>query len=262
MKKTFALILSLFLIATSTITCFADAPYHTAGELFREYYNGYDALPDYICGVWSTDGGEENLTFAVQNTEEGNAGKLEIIELVENDLTVSFVYQHYSYNYLCRVQDELLPYLEKRIGIIASGVYQYENNVTLTVREKDRNSNEIVSALKEIKEKYGDAVCIEYLNGNITTTDLTAPMSPFFSSLPENSSSPFFFACAAVLLLFSAAALFFLFRKKALLQTNNGKTHSFAEPVTNKDVENMVKNSNLYVSEELDEKIMKDIEKK
>lgn len=262
MKKIIVLLFSLLFITMCTVTCFADAPYSSAHELFSEYFSGYDNLPDYICGIWSTDGGEKNLTFAIQDTDEGNAGKLEILELVEDDSTVSFVYQKYSYNYLCRVQEELLPYLQMNIGIVASGVYPYENCVKLTVREKDRNSDAIVTALAEIKATYGDVVLIEYLDGEIVFTDRDSGLRvPFSPDLPKHSTSPFFFAGIAILALFSVTAFFFVFRKKALLQTNSGKTVS-TEPVTNKEIEAMVKSSNAQFPADLDEKIMNDIEKK
>ena len=64
MKKLFALILAVVLICSCSIIVSAEeAKYNTAGELYEAWYEN---LPDYICGVWSTDGGTNNLTFGIQ----------------------------------------------------------------------------------------------------------------------------------------------------------------------------------------------------
>ena len=65
--------ISMLLIFSFTINvCAAEAQYSTAGDLYEAWY---DDLPDYVCGVWSTEGGTINLTFGIQNNASGNAGK-------------------------------------------------------------------------------------------------------------------------------------------------------------------------------------------
>ena len=94
MRKGFALMISVFLIFSCTVSvCAAEAQYSTAGDLYEAWCSN---LPDYFCGVWSTDGGTTNLTFGIQNNASGNAGKQKILELIENDSSVTFVYQGFA----------------------------------------------------------------------------------------------------------------------------------------------------------------------
>ena len=59
MKKIFTLILTIvFICSCSIIASAAESKYNTAGELYEAWCEN---LPDYICGVWSTDGGANNL---------------------------------------------------------------------------------------------------------------------------------------------------------------------------------------------------------
>ena len=159
MKK---LLILLFLIALS-IACFAEGEtYATAGDLYQAWA---ESFPDYISGVWSTDGTMTNLTFSVVNGDEGEKGKAEILALVEDDYTVTFANGDFSRNYLTHVQDELLPYFEKGIGLVSSGVYDMENRIGLGILTEKKDSPETLAMLEELKEKYGDVFFIEYTDG-------------------------------------------------------------------------------------------------
>ena len=126
MKKFFIFLLSVVLIFTMSLGAFADEKYSassdsgedvsaasdyvssdvevkTINDLFQYWeFNGY---PDYVCGVWSTDGSENNLTVGILKTDEGENGKDEILSKIENDEAVTFEYQKYSKNYLFEIQN-------------------------------------------------------------------------------------------------------------------------------------------------------------
>ena len=46
-----------------SVPVFAADEYASAEELYKAWYLD---LPDYITGVWSTDGGSYNLTFGIR----------------------------------------------------------------------------------------------------------------------------------------------------------------------------------------------------
>ena len=105
MRKFFVFLLSVVLIFTMSLGAFADEAYatytdgdvvvsdapdyvssnievKTMNDLFQYWeLNGY---PEYVCGVWSTDGSEQNLTVGIlENTE----GQKEILEKKRKKLT-------------------------------------------------------------------------------------------------------------------------------------------------------------------------------
>ena len=71
MKKFVTFLFAILLICSCSVIASAEeGKYDTAGDLYEAWY---ETLPDYICGVWSTDGGASNLTFGIQNTELGKS---------------------------------------------------------------------------------------------------------------------------------------------------------------------------------------------
>ena len=157
MRKIIAIMISILIFCLGGITVSAEAAmYETAGDLFQAWCNGSAQRPDYICGVWSTDGGYTNLTFGIQNTDEGKRGKQEILDMIVDDSTVSFEYQKYSENYLNQIQEEIIPYFQKDLGMVSCGVYVMENRVEIEIHKDRKNDPATKEMVKEFKEKYGD----------------------------------------------------------------------------------------------------------
>ena len=85
----------------------------TLFDLFQHWCN--DGYPDYVTGVWSNDGSSYNLTVGLVDGTAGEAGKQEILDLIENDASITFTTQTYSHNYLMRIQDALFSqYLQEK----------------------------------------------------------------------------------------------------------------------------------------------------
>ena len=61
----------------------------TLFDLFHHWCT--DGYPDYVTGIWSTDGSSYNLTLGVTNDAAGEAGKQEILDQIEDDASVAFV---------------------------------------------------------------------------------------------------------------------------------------------------------------------------
>jgi len=251
MKKTAGILLMLILFCMGGITVLAEsAIYKTAGDLYQAWCDGSAQMPDYLCGVWSSDGGSENLTFGIQNTDEGNLGKQEILDLVEDDSSVSFVYQKYSESYLNQIQDEIFPYFEKDLGLVSSGVYVMENHVGIEIHKGRKNDDATKQMIKELEAKYGDAISITYAEGYVVAT--TDQLSTGPSSVGISLLNGVLIALALALVL--AVILFFAIKSKTqTLVTNTGATVS-SSAYSSADVEKMAAQSEDFPSQ-LDEKI-------
>jgi len=250
MKKLFALILAVVLICSCSIIASAEeAKYNTAGELYEAWYEN---LPDYICGVWSTDGGTNNLTFGIQNNAAGNAGKQEMLDLVKNNSTLTFVYQEYSRNYLLQIQREIDEYMKKELGLISTALNEQNNCIELGILKERKDDVATQDMIKEITDRYGNAVTVEY-------TDAIYALTTDMNGLWTSQHIILIMGIVVVFL----AGMFFVFQKRnvLLLQTNNGATVSTATSPSTKEVENLVRKTQYDIPSELDQRIMNEINK-
>ena len=252
MKKLFTLIFSFFLICTCTTSVrAAEAQYSTAGDLYEAWYSN---LPDYICGVWTADGGT-TLTFGIQNNEAGNAGKQKILELIENDSSVTFVYQEFSRNYLLQIQKEIDGYFEKDLGLISTGLDDINNCIVLGILKERKDNADTQNMISEVSEKYGNAISVEYTDKIIALTH--SENKPSFTQLtPYPSQSVMLPAIMTILVLSGVVFVIATRRKMLILQTDRGTTVSTTRLPAAKDVEDMVKQSNYSVPSDLRQKVM------
>ena len=252
MRKGFALMISVFLIFSCTVSvCAAEAQYSTAGDLYEAWHNN---LPDYICGVWSTDGGTTNLTFGIQNNEAGNAGKQKILELIENDSSVTFVYQEFSRNYLLKIQKEIDGYFAKDLGLISTGLDDINNCIVLGIYIERKDNADTQNMIDEITAKYGKAVSVEYTDQLIFTV---GENEPNYAWLALTKQPPMFMPMIMMILLLIGVVFVFAIRRKMLiLQTNHGAAVSTVRPPSAKDVKDMVKQSYYAVPSDLKKKVM------
>ena len=250
MRKGFALMISVFLIFSCSVSvCAAEAQYSTAGDLYEAWHNN---LPDYICGVWSTDGGTTNLTFGIQNNEAGNAGKQKILELIENDSSVTFVYQGFSRNYLLKIQKEIDGYFAKDLGLISTGLDDINNCIVLGIYIERKDNADTQNMIDEITAKYGKAVSVEYTDQLIFTV---GENEPNYAWLALTKQPPMFMPMIMMILwLIGVVFVFAIRRKMLILQTNHGAAVSTVRPPSAKDVKDMVKQS--YYPSDLKKKVM------
>ncbi len=158
MKRLLMIIILLFSVSVSTYGTEA-AQYDNAGALHQAWMAG-EGLPDYISGVWSTDGGSDNLTFGIVREEKLQAEGL--YEIIRDKESLTVVYQTYSYNTLRSVQQALEHYLNDGLGFVSIGVDVYKNCVELEVHEDHREDHETQAVLRSIEEVYGDRVQLSY----------------------------------------------------------------------------------------------------
>lgn len=252
------LIISAIILLSLTYVS-ASGEYRDAGDLFQAWH---DNMPDYISGVWSTDGSEKNLTFGIKESADVDAVQTEILSLVQNDSTVSFSVQKYSRNELMNIQEDIIQnYMGQESGneyyIISTAVYEMENVVEISILEEKKDDPFIVSFVEEINGAYGDAIRITY--GDKIFLDVKKITGDVVSLFQFKLFGIF----ALVAVIFFGVVLY-LKKKQSpnALITSDGKTVAASERLTSKEVEMIVRNSAVEVPESLEEKIMKRIDDK
>ena len=258
MKKIYILMICVVLMFSVSVPVFAADEYANAGELYQAWYGD---LPDYITGVWSTDGSYHHLTFGIRADADVKAVKKEILSLVRDDKSVSFAVQKYSYNELKAINDELLAYFpspenDTDYGLVSMGVYEMENMVHIGILEARKDDPVTVAFIKEITEKYGDAVRITY-SGNYATT-----LEQLGTEKPDTSSPAVWFSITAAMLFVLTGILVYGKKRQStlVLQTAGGAAVTANEPLSVKEVETMIRDSGETVPDALTQKIMQKID--
>lgn len=250
------LIISVIILLSLTYVS-ASGEYRDADDLFKAWH---DNMPDYISGVWSTDGSQKNLTFGIKESADVDAVQTEILSLVQNDSTVSFAVQKYSRNELMDIQEDIIQnYMSVERGnkyyIISTAVYEMENVVEIGILEEKKDDPFIVSFVEEINGAYGDAIRITYGDKIfLDVKEITGDVVSLFQF-------KLFGIFALVAVIFFGVVLY-LKKKQTLsaLVTNEGKTIDTSARMTFKEVETILQNSSVEVPESLEEKIMKRID--
>lgn len=266
MKKVISLTICFLVVCSCFVAASAEdsGVYENAGQLYEAWVAQGD-VPDYISGVWSTDGGRENLTFGVVKGEAGESGQQEILALVRDDSTVTIVYQTYSRNYLYRIQEEVVDaYFNQGLGLMTAGVRECENRVYFTVHIDFAENADTRAMIQQVTEQYGDAVCFEYINAYLQWTDGTqsAPTGPVLvMTNPQNQviSLGFTFALCGIVLAFFAFVE--MRRRHFMAVTADGAPAVMGErPISEKEVEAAVRNAEIVPSEALDDRVMQSIQ--
>ena len=217
-----------------------EGKYATMGELYQAW-GGYAGYPDYICGVWSTDGGMSNMTVAVTKDKAGERGKEEILSLLENPNSVTFTYQSYSYQELQEVNEAVVErMMAGDRSIVACGIYEMENKVHISVLETAENAEE--TAQKLVKT-YGDKVMVE-LGSMVFDTTME-------ETYDRGVPGVLLVLAAAVVLIGITVAV-----KLPARLTSAGKVIT-ARPMSRRQVEKLVAKSTEIPSQRLEEQIQK-----
>ena len=218
----------------------AEGKYATMGDLYQAW-GGYEGYPDYICGVWSTDGGMSNMTVAVTKDKAGERGKEEILSLLENPNSVTFTYQSYSYQELQEVNEAIVSrMMAGDQSIVACGIYEMENKVHVSVLETAENAEETAQALVKT---YGDKVMVE-LGSMVFDTTME-------ETYDRGVPGVLLVLAAAVVLIGITVAV-----KLPARLTSAGKVIT-ERPMSRRQVEKLVAKSTEIPSQRLEEQIQK-----
>ena len=254
MKRFLAIFLSLICLAAFCCPAFgAEActvppvdgggNYATMGDLYQAW-GGYEGYPDYICGVWSTDGGMDNLTVAVTDDQAGEQGREEILSLLENPDSVTFTTHTYSYRELSAIMEEISAQMGGDSPIIACGVYEMENIVRVTIQEDHEQAQEIA---RELSQRYTDRIAVELGDLIFSTT-----MEELGEETPTVQLLPF------ALLVMAALTGLLLVKKLPARVTNTGKVVTGGKP-TRAQVEAALRESTETPSDRVEERIRKQL---
>lgn len=163
--------------------------YPTAGDLWEQWCKE-GQIPDYITGIWSTDGTTENLTFGLLPGEEGELGREEILSWIADDSTVSFTTQTYSRNYLMQIMEDVNTYFDLGLGFISAGPNEYANVVYIELHRDYETNPASLAAVAELEEKYGSAVSISFTDTVYVITVETVANSPLMLISPLHPADP------------------------------------------------------------------------
>lgn len=260
MKKICILMICFILMCFVSVPALASDEYTNADELYQAWC---DDLPDYITGVWSTDGSYCNLTFGIREDVNVEAVKAEILALVKDDTTVSFAVQKYSYKELEKINDELHAYFlgqknDVDYGLVSMGIYTKENLVHIEILEAKKNDPVTVGFVEEVFEKYGDAISITYAENYVYLyTTGTVP------AISDPSSFTMWISIVAAAVLFLTAALVYVKKRQpvVVLETACGAEATEAHSISVREAETMVRDSNMAVPDALEQKIIQEITK-
>lgn len=264
MKRVVSLIICLFMVCVCSVLASAEESgiYENAGQLY-EAWGSQGGVPDYISGVWSTDGGTENLTFGVVKGAAGEQGTKEILALVRDDSTVTIVYQTYSRNYLYRVQREIEDaYFEAGLGLVTAGVMEMENKLRFEVHTDFADNVDTQAMIQQVTEQYGDAVYFSYVDTYPQFVGGTqpAPTGPILvMTNPHNHVFPFAFVLCGIVLAF---LLFIEIQRRRVMAVAVDGTPMIIDekPISKKDLEAAIRKTDIKPPETLDDRVMRSIQ--
>ena len=235
----------------------------TCYELFQYWeQNGY---PEYVCGVWSTNGSTKKITIGILENYYAGGNKVEdILKVnVEDDSNLTIVYQKHSKNKLLDIMDDMNVYLETKsteYGLVSAGIYDDKNIVELSIKTAKKNDPKTLQFVSELREKYGDALSVIYtdfeikysatLKGDLQNVSEMQTLSTMYGG--ENKFQLFLNFALILLLFLSCFAIIYSNRKIRALKTSAGeeiKIYSTAS--LKKDI----KNTHVEPTKNLDKRI-------
>ena len=263
MKKLLAMLISMVLIFTFSVNAYAEEEKFEKMRDLNDYWAENNAYPDWFCGVWTETGSLDNLVVAVLNSEEGNNGKQEILDLIEDDSSVKFTYGEYSRNYLIGVQQSFTEETFNELGLSYTAFLDDESRIELGILKSKRNDPKIKEKLEKLKAEYGDIFTVKYTEGLVfTDVSLVKDLPSVIFTAEEASTSRFIYVAVSASLLLSLTCLVLVVRKKksVALQTNEGVTVNESSKLSLKELEHLLKNTEFEIPSNLDEKVMEKIE--
>ncbi len=188
MKKTQIAFLCIIVSFVCSISVFAV--YSDIYALYESWeQNGY---PDYVAGVYSTDGSYDNLTVQLVGDTDGTLED-QLRSQLERDDSLTVESGSYSYNRLLEIQDEIVQeYMLQGDGTIVGcgvgwgsdggfGPSGKESRVVVTVRPENLDTLK-----EEFQSSYGAAVVVE--PGEAVDTDTAAVEKDGASGAPSSAA--------------------------------------------------------------------------
>jgi len=261
MKKRIVVLLMIVMLLSMQTAFAAETTFATSVELWNHWQNERQAdyesptpYPEYITGIW-TDDDMATLTFGVTKDERGEAGKEEILALIEDDDTVKFAYQTYPYNELWAIQLKISDRMGEETGVFGVGIYEMENQLHIDI---DKNNENAEAFMDECFTEYGDRIIFEQSDG----ISVTAEEAGYIDAAGGKKLWIWIIAVAVIL---TAAAVYLMkTRLRYAAQTTAGTvtdTGGKISEISERDVERIVKESQKAPDEAVHRRIMEQIGK-
>ena len=174
MKKFPIILLSVLLILSCSSFAFAeDLQFDNIADLL-DYWQANiqnpnnSPYPDYVCGIWSTDGSMDHLNIALVEGEAGEKGKEEILSMLKSSDGITFSTLKYSHGTLCGIQNDFLKNVAwQDKGVFGFGVDEKENVLAVDI---DMNNSFAQGFMNECFDRYGDLIKFENGSGATIAT--------------------------------------------------------------------------------------------
>lgn len=252
MKRIYIIFFTVILLFGSTLTIHAEESSFEDAHSLVSYWRENNLTPDYFCGCWYENGNEDCLIVAVKETEEGELGKQEILDLIEDDSSVRFVYQVYGFNEMENAIDELFLYFnnELEVSLTYCQTAVKENRVYFGIAKSSLNGKlGVRSKINSIKRKYGDMVIIEYTDKNYAIQEQGGNS---LLSTPFYNYGLYFFLFMIMLLTIVGFK-----RRQLVVKYINGRDLVRDHRLSKREIENFVKNNtSVNISKEVDDRIL------
>ena len=265
MKRILILAMCFLIMCSCAVMVSAEdsGAYENAGQLYDAWMR-QGGVPDYISGVWSTDGGSINLTFGVVKGEEGEKGKQEILALIKDDSTVTIVYQTYSRNYLYRIQKEIEEtYFENGLGLVAAGVKEKENRLAFWIHVDYADNVDTLAMIRQVTEQYGDVVSFAYVDYYIEHSagkqpTSTAPVLVMIN--PQNQMMSFGFAMVMCAIVLASFLLMQMQKRRVMAVAADGSAIALEKSqISQKEIEETIRKTEIQIPESLDHRVMQSV---
>lgn len=255
MKRACLTVFLLILVIQLSVSAGAleSGAVQTAGDLWQHWVS-QDCIPDFITGVWSTDGSTTNLTFGLLPGDTGEHAKRQILDWIADDSTVTFVTQTYSRNYLFAIMEDVNTYFEKDLGFTSAGPCEYDNVVYIELHTDYQNNPDTLAAVAELEEKYANAVSISFTDAVYHLTLDVSTEPPLLVRPLVDAASPAF--PMTMLLILSVAVLIALIlteNRRRMLLTHMGA--AAPTPFSIRHVEEQVRCASPEIPATLDSRV-------
>lgn len=239
-------ILCLFLVVCLLIVPVgAKEQYDTAWDLYQSWDGEY---PDYVCGVWSTNGGR-HLTIAVIDVD----AQTKIQGLVKDKSSMTLTLQAHTHAKLKEILDGLEPYFKKG-WIWTAALDEFHNRVVIGLN-LDNRCEEMDAFVVNYIEQYGTAVSFEQ----------GYPVTPLIGEDLEVGASDnqlWWLVLAAVVTVCGCAMLILRQkrRRSLLLQTTDGMNELQNKSSAIAEIVAQIQQSDLVPDAGLEERIRRSVQ--
>ena len=220
MKRWFGCLLSVLLLAAVLAGSALAAEFPTVMELYNDWEtNGY---PDYVAGVYSTNGGWEMTVLLVEGYDD-KAGEVRAMVDSTDGLTIE-TGAKYSHNAMMAAYEEIVDtYMVNGNGdVVGCGLgWHTVDGVTMSFGESGRESRVVVGVKPDKAQEYADRFAAEYGDMVVVETSDGIVLDTAAEESGSAGANPIWIAVTALAVCVLGSG--FLFARRRALATATGQ---------------------------------------